>query len=70
VLGDNVVVVGGCAVRGKSSGAETDTALAWVITVTDGRIRRHRGYRTVAEARKDAVRPESPTGGAPAPPHR
>jgi ketosteroid isomerase-like protein len=70
VFEDDVVVVGGCAVRGKSSGAETDTPLAWVITVRDGRITRHRGYRTAAEARQDAVRLESRTGGAPAPPRR
>jgi uncharacterized protein len=49
-LGDQVVVLGGCAVRGRGSGAESDTLMAWVITVRDGKVTRHRGYRTGDEA--------------------
>jgi uncharacterized protein len=49
-VGDNVVVVGGCAVRGRGSGAVTDSPLAWVIAVRDGRITSHRGFRTTDEA--------------------
>jgi ketosteroid isomerase-like protein len=57
-VGDYVVVLGGCAVRGKGSGAETDTPMAWVITVYDGKITEHRGYRTRMEALEAAGLPE------------
>jgi ketosteroid isomerase-like protein len=36
--GDLVVAIGGCRVRGRESGAETDTPMAWVIRLRDGRI--------------------------------
>jgi ketosteroid isomerase-like protein len=49
-VGDNVVVLGGCAVRGRTSGVETDTPMAWVATVRNGKIASHRGYRTNDEA--------------------
>lgn len=49
-VGDQVVVLGGCAVRGRGSGAESDAPMAWVITVRDGKVTRHRGYRTREEA--------------------
>ena len=52
--GDDVVVLGGCAVRGRGSGAESDTPMAWVIRVRDGKVIRHRGYPTREEA-LDAV---------------
>jgi ketosteroid isomerase-like protein len=45
-VGDQVVVLGGCAVRGKASEVETDSPMAWVVTVRDGKITSHRGYRT------------------------
>ena len=48
--GPHVVVLGGCAVRGRGSGAESDTPMAWVLTVRDGKITSHRGYRTREEA--------------------
>ena len=48
--GSEVVVLGGCAVRGRGSGAETDTPMAWVVTVRGGRITSHCGYRTSEEA--------------------
>ena len=44
-VGDAVVVSGGCLVRGRGSGAETDSPMAWVVTVRDGRITSHRGFR-------------------------
>jgi ketosteroid isomerase-like protein len=53
-VGDHVVVTGGCAVRGITSGVESDDPMAWVITLRDGKIVRHRGYRTAEEA-LDAV---------------
>jgi len=49
-VGEHVVVIGGCAVRGRGSGAESDDPMAWVITVRDGKIIRHRGYHTGEEA--------------------
>ena len=53
-VGGHVVVLGGCAVRGIGSGAESDDPMAWVITVRNGKIIRHRGYHTAEEA-LDAV---------------
>ena len=48
--GNDVVVLGGCAVRGRGSQVEHDSPMAWVITVRNGKITSHRGYRTSAEA--------------------
>jgi ketosteroid isomerase-like protein len=44
-VGDAVVVSGGCVVRGRASGAETDAPMAWVVKVKDGKITSHRGFR-------------------------
>jgi ketosteroid isomerase-like protein len=44
-IGDAVVVYGGCVVRGRGSGAETDSPMAWVVTLEDGKIVSHRGFR-------------------------
>jgi ketosteroid isomerase-like protein len=49
-IGNDVVVMGGCAVRGKGSAAEADSPMAWVITVRAGKITSNRAYRTTAEA--------------------
>jgi uncharacterized protein len=49
-VGDRVVVLGGCLVRGRNSGARSDAPMAWVITVRDGKVTSHRGYRTREEA--------------------
>jgi ketosteroid isomerase-like protein/AraC-like DNA-binding protein len=49
-VGDHVVVTGGCAVRGMGSGVESDDRMAWVITVQNGKIVRHRGYARAEEA--------------------
>jgi uncharacterized protein len=52
--GDKVVVFGHCSIRGKASEIETDSPCAWVITVGDGRITRHRVFQTNDEALKAA----------------
>jgi ketosteroid isomerase-like protein len=48
--GDQVVVFGHCAIRGKASEIETDSPCSWVITVQDGKITRHRVFGTSSEA--------------------
>jgi ketosteroid isomerase-like protein len=48
--GPLVVVVGGCMVRGRESGAETETAMAWVFHVRNGRVASHRAFSDVDEA--------------------
>lgn len=66
IAGDSVVVLGGCAVRGHGSGAETDTPMAWMVTVRDGRITHHRGYRTREDALEAAGLSSRPgRGGGP-----
>jgi ketosteroid isomerase-like protein len=50
-LGDcQVIVIGGCAVRGRGSGAPSDTAMAWLQEIRDGRIASHRAFATAIEA--------------------
>jgi ketosteroid isomerase-like protein len=49
-IGDHVVVVGGCAVRGIGSGVASDDPMAWVIPLRHGKIVRHRAFRTAGEA--------------------
>jgi len=49
-VGEYVVVMGGCAVRGIGSGVESDDPMAWVITLRNEKIIRHRGYRNAEEA--------------------
>jgi len=48
--GDLVVVSGGCRVRGRESGAETDTPMAWVFRIRDGRVASHRAFADAEEA--------------------
>jgi ketosteroid isomerase-like protein len=57
-VGDHVLVMGGCAVRGIGSGALSDDPMAWVITLDDGKIVRHRGYRSADEALEALKLPE------------
>jgi ketosteroid isomerase-like protein len=57
-VGDHVLVMGGCAVRGIGSGALSDDPMAWVITLDDGKIVRHRGYRSADEALEALELPE------------
>jgi len=49
-VGDHVLLLGGCAVRGRGSGAESDSPMAWVLTVRAGKVVRHRGYPSRTEA--------------------
>jgi ketosteroid isomerase-like protein len=49
-VGDDVVILGGCAVRGRGSGARTDNPMAWVLTLRGGKVIRHRGFATRGEA--------------------
>jgi len=48
-VGDRVLVLGGCAVRGRGSGAITDQPMAWVLTMRDGRVLRHQAFRSHEE---------------------
>lgn len=56
-LGDRVLVMGHCRVRGRSSGAESDPPCAWVIRVCDGRIVSHTACATYEEAAELARAP-------------
>jgi ketosteroid isomerase-like protein len=49
-VGDQVLILGGCAVRGRGSGARSDNPMAWVLTLRDGKVVRHRGFGTREEA--------------------
>jgi ketosteroid isomerase-like protein len=49
-VGDHVVVAGRCRVRGRSSGAESNRACAWVVGVKDGLIVSHFTCETYGEA--------------------
>ena len=49
-FGDTAVVVGGCRVRGRGSGAESDTAMAWVYVLRDGKIASHRAFGSAEDA--------------------
>jgi ketosteroid isomerase-like protein len=49
-LGDRVLVAGRCRVRGRSSGAESNSPCAWVIGVRDGRVVSHEAFRTYDDA--------------------
>jgi ketosteroid isomerase-like protein len=53
-VGDQVVILGGCAVRGRGSGAISDNPMAWVLTLRNGKVLRHRAYRSREDA-LDAV---------------
>jgi ketosteroid isomerase-like protein len=52
--GDTVVVIGGCRVRGRESGAEADTAMAWVIRLNEGRIVSTRAFPDASAALAEA----------------
>jgi ketosteroid isomerase-like protein len=49
-VGDHVLVMGRCLVRGRSSGAESNRACAWVVGVRDGLIVSHCTCETYDEA--------------------
>jgi ketosteroid isomerase-like protein len=53
-LGNRVLVAGSCRFRGRSSGAESEPACAWVVGVRDGRIVSHRTCASYDEAVQSA----------------
>lgn len=53
-LGDRIVVVGTCRVRGRLSGAESNPVCAWVMDVRDGLIASHRACSTPDDAERMA----------------
>ena len=53
-LGDDVLTIGRVYARGRESGVEIDSPMAWLTTFRDGKIVRGRGYLDVQEALKAA----------------
>ena len=49
-LGDEVLMIGRLHARGRESGVEIDSAIAWLLTLRDGRIVQARGYLDPKEA--------------------
>ena len=43
-LGDRIVVIGRLRIRGKASGVETESPVAWVVDFEGGRVCRMRDY--------------------------
>jgi ketosteroid isomerase-like protein len=56
--GDHVIVLGRLCVTGTGSGAAAESHRAWVYTLHDGKIIRHRTFTEQSEA-LDAVKAES-----------
>ena len=56
-LGDRIVAVGRLRIRGKASGVETESPLAWVVDFTAGKVSRMRDYDP-AQALEAAGLPE------------
>jgi ketosteroid isomerase-like protein len=50
VHGEIVVAIGGCRVRGRESGAEADTPMAWVFRLRDGLILSTQAFSKAEEA--------------------
>jgi ketosteroid isomerase-like protein len=49
-LGDDVLLIGRVHARGRESGVEIDSAIAWLYTLRDGKIVLARGYLDVQQA--------------------
>ena len=49
-LGDGVLLIGHVHARGRESGVEIDSAIAWLYTLRDGKIVLARGYLNTQEA--------------------
>jgi ketosteroid isomerase-like protein len=49
-LGDNVLLIGRLRARGRESGVEIDSAIAWLSTVRGGRVVHSVGYLNPQEA--------------------
>jgi ketosteroid isomerase-like protein len=62
-FGDRVLIQGGCAVQGRGSGAISDSPMAWVLTIKDGKVARHHAYRSSEEAFDELGLNESPPLG-------
>jgi ketosteroid isomerase-like protein len=48
--GEAAVVIGGCRVRGRGSGAESDSAMAWVYVLREGKIASHQAFGSAEDA--------------------
>ena len=57
--GRDVVAVGSCKFRGRGSEIDTESPMAWVFTVRDGKIVRYRGFPTPAAGPAPTPRPPS-----------
>jgi ketosteroid isomerase-like protein len=57
-LGDRIVVVGRLRARGRASGAETESPIAWVVDFKDGKATRMRDYLDPNEALEAAGLPK------------
>ena len=53
-LGDRVLVFGHVKARGRGSGVELDSSIAWVVTVRRGKVVRAEGFLNRADALKAA----------------
>jgi uncharacterized protein len=49
-LGDEVLLIGRLHARGRESGVEVDSPIAWLSTVRDGKVVRSRGFLRPQEA--------------------
>jgi uncharacterized protein len=49
-LGEDVLVIGRLWARGRESGVEIDSPIAWLMTLRGGKVVRARGYLHVQEA--------------------
>jgi ketosteroid isomerase-like protein len=49
-LGDDVLMIGRLVARGRESGVEIESPIAWLSTLRAGRIVRSRGYLDPREA--------------------
>jgi ketosteroid isomerase-like protein len=49
-LGDDVLMIGRLYARGRESGVQIDSPIAWLSTFRDGKGVRARGYLNVQEA--------------------
>jgi ketosteroid isomerase-like protein len=56
-LGERVLAIGQLHGRGKESGIETDSPIAWLVDFKDGKAVRIREYIDPDEAREDAELP-------------
>ena len=57
-LGERIVVIGRVTGRGRTSGAEVESPINWVVDFRDGKVARMRDYLDRAEALEAAGLPE------------